>query len=47
MSSLFTPSKYSFGELMLVLKRGVTRADMQQIALEVFRAELKQRGLDR
>lgn len=47
MNSLFTPSKYTFPELMIVLKRGVTRGDMRELAIEEFRAQRNGRGTNR
>lgn len=38
------PSSMSFDQLMARLRLGVTRADMQALALEMFRREMKQRG---
>lgn len=39
------PATLSFTELMAKLRLGVTRGDMQALALEQFRREMKQRGM--
>lgn len=43
MSSLFTPSRFSFDQLMARLRKGFTQADMRDLAIEAFRADRKHR----
>lgn len=38
------PGTLSFHQLLAQLRKGVTRGDMQEMALVKFRREMKQRG---
>lgn len=43
MKALFTPSQFSFDQLVARLRKGFTQADMRDLALEAFRADRKHR----
>lgn len=38
------PGTMPFRQMLAKLRKGVTRGDMQELALEKFRREMKQRG---